>query len=451
MNTRRPYELTPQDLALAQARKEKKLKQALEAEAVRKSNALLSRKWITISQDHSSISLESNSITIKILTWNLLAQCLIRRELFPTSDCLKVAQREPLIHEEIQRQDAQIICLQEVDQLEKLLPVLDNAGYIHHYAAGYRKKHGCLIAFKKDLFSLISDKTIFYDDQPIGTVNGRNRIGGTFRTRNIGYMLALKSRTNENEGVIVATTHLFWHPRYFLVLNLLFALLINPFFECAILIRETIAFKELHSANGWPCILAGDYNFAPNDPAYSLLTGDSLLSSQKELIIPSMVVHSSLDPVFPQATLSSIKTGEEDEGDEIDPDRDIVNARAAVEADELLSIQEIIEYFSELPKLRSIYADGLCDARKYENNIRSYGDRVPAVHGRNGANEPEYTSYTHYWQAVLDYIFVLEPSKRPVCVKGLLEPLTEKDMIPGLPQKHVSGSDHTCLVAELAW
>jgi RNA exonuclease NGL2 len=34
------------------------------------------------------------------------------RELFPTSDCLKAHQRVHLIHEEIERQDADILCMQ---------------------------------------------------------------------------------------------------------------------------------------------------------------------------------------------------------------------------------------------------------------------------------------------------------------------------------------------------
>lgn len=52
---------------------------------------------------------------------------------------------------------------------------------------------------------------------------------------------------------------------------------------------------------------------------------------------------------------------------------------------------------------------------------------------------------------VSDYIFILEPLQKPVHIAGLLTPLTAEDMTPGLPQKRTSGSDHTCLVAELAW
>jgi len=83
--------------------------------------------------------------------------------------------------------------------------------------------------------------------------------------------------------------------------------------------------------------------------------------------------------------------------------------------------------------------------------IPTYGSRVELPPGRQGADEPEYTSYTHYWKAVLDYIFILNPPGKPVKVTGLLTPLKSEDLEPGLPQKRVSGSDHIPLVAEMMW
>jgi len=50
-----------------------------------------------------------------------------------------------------------------------------------------------------------------------------------------------------------------------------------------------------------------------------------------------------------------------------------------------------------------------------------------------------------------DYIFFLSPPEKPVEVTGLLTPLKSEDLEPGLPQKRVSGSDHTALVAEIKW
>lgn len=102
----------------------------------------------------------------------------------------------------------------EVDRLEKLLPVLESAGYAHRYAAGPNKKHGCLIAFKKDLYEEMGLKLVLYDKENVRDTNeeGVSLCGSTFRTRNIGHIVALK-HTQCDEGLIIATTHLFWHPK----------------------------------------------------------------------------------------------------------------------------------------------------------------------------------------------------------------------------------------------
>jgi len=110
---------------------------------------------------------------------------------------------------------------QEVDRLAKLLPMLDQAGYSHRYAAGRGKKHGCLIAFKRRLIK-VHERLVYYDEQPIRDAGDeRGRCGHSFKTKNIGLILALRFQDDPNNGVIVATTHLFWHPKYvFISLNL---------------------------------------------------------------------------------------------------------------------------------------------------------------------------------------------------------------------------------------
>ena len=49
----------------------------------------------------------------------------------------------------------------------------------------------------------------------------------------------------------------------------------------------------------WPLIAhldCLDFNFQPDDPAYSLLVGDPLLPTQKARIETSRVVHATIDP-----------------------------------------------------------------------------------------------------------------------------------------------------------
>ncbi len=102
---------------------------------------------------------------------------------------------------------------QEVDRLEKLIPVLEEAKYGHVYAAGPRKRHGSLVAFRKDSYKIHGHIVLCYDDidvRPDGSESSRK--GLSFRTKNVANVVALEKVGDPGEGYIVATTHLFWHP-----------------------------------------------------------------------------------------------------------------------------------------------------------------------------------------------------------------------------------------------
>ena len=185
--------------------------------------------------------------------------------------------------------------------------------------------------------------------------------------------------------------------------------------QLGIMIREAASFKEEISANEWPTVMAGgksdivipppilisaDFNFDPSDPAYSLMRGDPLLTTQEEKITPSMVIHSSIDPSILKS-LPTPKSNGDDEEEDVDPDRHITNARSPTPQDGLLSVAEIIEWFSQLPKFRSLYDDGLAKAQEHGTDTPTYGRRVSVQAERHGRYEPEYTSFTHYWQSVL--------------------------------------------------
>lgn len=72
-----------------------------------------------------------------------------------------------------------------------------------------------MVAYKAQRFSLIAEKVVHYDDERVRTDgNEPGQHGKSFNTRNIGVIVALKANNSENDGVIVATTHLFWHPKY---------------------------------------------------------------------------------------------------------------------------------------------------------------------------------------------------------------------------------------------
>lgn len=119
-----------------------------------------------------------------------------------------------------------------MDSLDKILPALEAAQYNHHFVAGpgdsfdsllstvltpssfaTGKKHGCLVAFKKT-YEKIDERLIHYDELHVRSEGDENtRRGSSFRTRNIGSIVALKDVSNDGEGVVIGTTHLFWHPK----------------------------------------------------------------------------------------------------------------------------------------------------------------------------------------------------------------------------------------------
>ncbi|KLO20260.1 Endonuclease/exonuclease/phosphatase [Schizopora paradoxa] len=434
--------LTPEQIALSIERKRKKAEAALKAPSVQKpveGVKILERKWLT----SPNIKEETITNSITVMTWNMLAQCLVRRELFPTSDCLKAQQRQGMLHEEIRRSDADIICLQEVDRLESLVPFLESLGYSHTYSCGPRKKHGCLIAYRAQVFAKVTDWTVFYDDSEIRK-DGEDasfRRGSSFRTRNIGLLVALE-QVSSKETIVIATTHLFWHPRY----------TYERARQAYILARSVEEFKAAHDLKNSPSVIAGDFNFTPTDPAYSMLVGDPVLSTRAADFTVSRVVHVSLDPSVPIADPKKAVDDEEDGGEqpeEEDPDRVIKNARPARPEDGLLEAGELEKLFidgSAGEPLQSLY-----DQWQFHGPGRAFVSRAPEAVNRRGKNEPIYSSYTHFWKSTLDYIFARPGQGSQLEVVSVLEPPSEEELSPGLPRKGVCGSDHISLCARISF
>ncbi|KAF9240862.1 endonuclease exonuclease phosphatase [Melanogaster broomeanus] len=368
-----------------------------------------------------------------------------RSELFPTSGkARKANEREPMIHAEVLSHDADILCMQEVDRLDKLLPVLDSAGYSHTYAAASGKLHGCLIAYRRHTFQRVHAEMIEYDNLEVHqnpALSPEARIGSSHRTTNIGNIVALQRLGSDsgNKGYIVATTHLFWHPAY----------TYERARQAALLLREVVAFQESKQLHHWPCIIAGDFNFEPDDPAYSLLVGVPLSPAQRERLEVSRVVHVSIDPSVPKSVVKEADEGGGGE-EQADPDRVIRNSRDATPSDGLLSDVELCDLVQH--RLRSAYDEGQRTQRallERKSDVATYGDRKSLPADRPGAHEPMWTSYTHYWKTTLDYIFILDAPQSKTDVTGYVQPHCTEDVVAGLPQTGICGSDHFSLCTQL--
>jgi RNA exonuclease NGL2 len=211
-----------------------------------------------------------------------------------------------------------------------------------------------------------------------------------------------------------------------------------------------------------------DFNFPPDDPAYSLLVGDSLTPEQESQLARSRVVNHSIDPTVPRTTAKQ-ETEDDDDGEVgADDENTIANTRSARPTDGLLSDQELSRLFLCGATLRSAYDEG---QRACNSPVTTFGDRVGLPSSRRGFHEPEYTAYAHYWKPVLgifhanpwlpsrtltvlnceDYIFVIDPPNETAVVRGFVGPHRTEDLQPALPKTSICGSDHISLCAELEW
>ena len=146
-----------------------------------------------------------------------------------------------------------------------------------------------------------------------------------------------------------------------------------------------------------------DFNFGPDEPGYALLVGDMLTPAQEELLERSRVVHISVDPTVP-LTNPAAANDDEDGGSQADPDRVITNAREALPADGLLNSSELLDLFAVTTlRPRSMYDEGqrLLENISSPSPVPRCGERLGLPPHKRGAYEPEWTSYTHYWQSVL--------------------------------------------------
>lgn len=69
-----------------------------------------------------------------------------------------------------------------------------------------------------DLFENVSESVVHYDEvdlnQYLPSTSDQPRFATTRVTKNIGLIVALARKDDPSIGCIVATTHMFWHPKF---------------------------------------------------------------------------------------------------------------------------------------------------------------------------------------------------------------------------------------------
>ena len=189
---------------------------------------------------------------LTVMTYNVLAQSLIRRKLFPDSgDSIKWSHRQKVLQNELSHYNPRLMCLQEMgdDMMSTIGPWMTSQGYDFIFERGRGKRHGLIIAWR-DMKLKIS-RRVDYDQ--LGSEEPRdedwkgneNEKEGQKGTNNSGLICILDDGTRL---LTLATTHLFWHPRG----------TCERARQASILIREVHNFDARHGEGN--IIIAGDFN-----------------------------------------------------------------------------------------------------------------------------------------------------------------------------------------------
>lgn len=229
--------------------------------------------------------------TFTIMSFNVLAQTLVRRELFPTTSqqALKWPFRRETLLKELAVYGSDILCLQEVDFFEEFWKPKLMMDPKFGYGAGHWKKKnakldGVAVFWRKSQFSCVAKEDIEFDDYCKQEPYANNLQGSDLSELlrgNVATILALKridspespqslqssdssSGTSlshqSDKGVIVFNTHLFWNPKYNYV----------RLVQCVIALQLITQFKQKHGLD-WPVIMCGDYNHSSGDPSYEAM------------------------------------------------------------------------------------------------------------------------------------------------------------------------------------
>ncbi|XP_040919882.1 protein angel homolog 2 isoform X2 [Toxotes jaculatrix] len=207
----------------------------------------------------------STPFDFSVMSYNILSQELLQDNAYLYRHCnptvLPWEYRLPNLLAEIQQHNADILCLQEVqeDHFEnQIKPALQTLGYQCEYKKRTgRKPDGCAIIFKSSRLSLLSSNPVEFF-----------RPGDALLDRdNVGLVVLLRPNNGLDQSdpsafICVANTHLLYNPRRGDI----------KLAQLAILLAEISRLSCRQDGSTNPVVLCGDFNSTPWSPLYSFLT-----------------------------------------------------------------------------------------------------------------------------------------------------------------------------------
>ncbi|QHS75171.1 3'-5' poly(A) RNA exonuclease [Saccharomyces paradoxus] len=369
----------------------------------------IERPLLDISHENSkgptspTIQATSNSLDVKIMTYNTLAQTLIRRDFFPQSGpALKWHKRSKVLVHELKKYRPDIVSLQEVDynELHFWQENFHKLGFDLTFKRHEGKTHGLLVAWNNKKFQLDNEWMLDYDNVLAGNV-----ISARTRTKNIALIISLNFKDvtdSSSSGVIVANTHLFWHP--FGVFERLR--------QSYLVLQKIQEIKTCSKYNGWHSLLMGDFNTEPEEPPYLAITRRPLIltGSIRAMVECSLAYQYSKKRNGEESDQDDEECDEKSrgEGHSDQPQNPKPKSFAATKEEKAL-VNQLVALHNSL-NVRGISLYGLGYGKVHPEN----------ANGSHG--EPELSNWANTWCGLLDYIFYIEDNGSKGARKR--EPLT---------------------------
>ncbi|XP_054051651.1 protein angel homolog 2 isoform X1 [Rissa tridactyla] len=372
-----------------------------------------------------------------VMSYNILSQNLLEDNSHLYKHCrqrlLIWTYRFPNILQEIKQLDADVLCLQEVQEdhyRTEIKSSLESLGYHCEYKMRTgRKPDGCAICFKTSKFSLISSNPVEFFRRDIPLLD-RDNVG-------LVLLLQPKFHCTTNAAICIANTHLLYNPRRGDI----------KLTQLAMLLAEIASVAPQKDGTFCPIIICGDFNSVPGSPLYRFIKEGKLnyeglaigkVSGQEQFPRGQRILSI---PIWPkklgisQNCVYEIKQQQKEE-----------NAGEKLEAAKLDDTQEVI-----------IAPEKLSSKLQHHFKLSSvYSHYFPET------GIPEVTTCHSRSAVTVDYIFysaanddtTAQPGAEDSFHGGLkllgrLALLTEKDLwtVNGLPNENNS-SDHLPLLAE---
>ncbi|TPX33113.1 hypothetical protein SmJEL517_g03932 [Synchytrium microbalum] len=332
-----------------------------------------------------------SSLKFTLMTFNALAQTLIRRDRYPncTKNALKLKTRMPLLVNVIEQHKPDIICLQEIDHdhfASNFGSTFTRLGYEWSFDRKTPKdgkdtaQYGLCVGWKSATFESKWQLILDFDSAEPPCQSKTD-----WQTGCIAQVAAFTT-SNPSVGLIVSNQHSYWRP----------AAKFTKLHQAMVTLEGITDLKRQleqvdESGIRWHGFMCGDFNVTPLEATYRGIRMHKPLT-------PEMMADLQLDA---------------EEG----------------------AVDTIIKRRESLPRLDSCYS-----------TYRAIVSKSPAPNIDH--DEPEYTHWSEGFVGTLDYIFSVRDEELSVKVERLLRIVTLEELRAPIPNETI-GSDHLPIMAEL--